>query len=193
MARLFPTLPPSASSASAMTAPHERHADIAEGCRNGSVRLLGWGPCRAHARRSGEDRSRDPASGGLDEAVTLRAKRLARTIDHLVIRDRVHDLVRTGGSRKIDLKVQVECEGLPNLGLMGHHAVIGVQRESSYENAITHGAPSIAVRTRSACTVSATSWMRTMAAPFWTARRWAAIEPPMRSAGFDGVTVLMNR
>ena len=55
------------------------------------------------------------------------------------------------------------------------------------------GAASIAALTRSACTVSATSCARTIAAPFWTASRWAAIEPPMRSSGGDGVTELMKR
>src|SRR5215470_8375889 len=101
MARLFPTLPPSASSASAMTAPHERHADIAEGRGNRGVRLVDRDAHRAHARKSSKDGIRDPAGRGLDQTKTLAAEYLTHAIDHFVIRDRVHDLIRTGGRRKI--------------------------------------------------------------------------------------------
>ena len=52
---------------------------------------------------------------------------------------------------------------------------------------------SIAAATRSACTVSATSCTRTIAAPLFTAARWLAIEPPSRWSGADGVTELMKR
>ncbi len=47
--------------------------------------------------------------------------------------------------------------------------------------------------TRSACTVSATSWARMMFAPFRAAIRCAAIEPPRRCDGSDGVTLAMKR
>src|SRR6202008_1639869 len=129
----------------------------------------------------------DPAGGGFDQTKTLAAECLAHTIDHFFIRDGVHDLVRTGGRRKIDLKVEVEHERLSDLRLMRHHAMVGVQRQSFDEDAIAHGAPSIAGITRSACTVSATSWARTIVAPFCTASRCAAIEPPRRSPGGDRV------
>ena len=42
--------------------------------------------------------------------------------------------------------------------------------------------------TASACTVSATSCTRTIAAPACTASTFPAIVPPMRSPGFDGET-----
>ena len=45
---------------------------------------------------------------------------------------------------------------------------------------------SIAAATRSACTVSATSCARMMAAPFAAASRWLAIEPPMPFIGRRG-------
>src|SRR6202008_1189533 len=93
MARLFPTLPPSASSASAMTAPHERHADIAERRGNRGVRLVDRDAHRAHARKSSKDGIGDPAGGGFDQTKTLAAECLAHTIDHFVKRPGFHDLV----------------------------------------------------------------------------------------------------
>src|SRR5438105_2337917 len=193
MARLSPTFPPSASSASAMAAPHQRHAHVIEGGGDWSMRLVNTDPHRADTRKGGEDCVSDPAGSGLDQTVALCAKRFAHAIDCLVVGHGIQDLVRTSGGRKIDFQVKVKDEGLPDLGLVRHDAVIGVQGQAANKNPVSHWAASIAAPTRSACTVSATSWARTIAAPFWIASRWAAIEPPIRSSGPDGVTLLMKR
>jgi len=65
-----------------------------------------------------------------------------------------------------DVEHQVELEGLADLGLMLHHAVVGVQRQSIDEHLIGHLMFRSAAATRSAWMVSATSWVRMMAAPF---------------------------
>ena len=72
-------------------------------------------------------------------------------------------------SVEIDVEHEVELEGLPDLGLVLHHAVIGVERKSGDEYGVGHRALRMAAATRSACTVSATSWARMMAAPLATA------------------------
>src|SRR5208282_4113866 len=84
-------------------------------------------------------------------------------------------------------------ESLADLGFVLHHAVMGVQREPGDKDRVAHRARLIAAATASACTVGATSWERMSAAPFSTASRCAASEPPSRSIGFDGVIESMKR
>src|SRR5437899_897643 len=132
------------------------------------MRLVNTHPYGADTRKGGEDCVSDPAGSGLDQTGALCAKRFAHAIDYLVVGHGIHDFVRTSGSGKIDFQVKVKGEGLPDLGLVRHDAVIGVQGQTANENTVGHWAASIAAPTRSACTVSATSWARTMAAPFWT-------------------------
>ena len=98
------------------------------------------------------------------------------------------ELVGARGFGEIDVEHEIEPERLPDLGLVRHHAVIGVQHQPVDENRVAHRARLIAAATASACTVGATSCTRTIAAPFSTARRCAASEPPSRSIGSDGVT-----
>src|SRR6187399_2263788 len=184
IARLFPTLPPSASSASGMAAPHKRNPDVAEGGRDRGVWLVYRDAHRSHAWKSRKHGVGRSTGGSLDQAKALGAKRFAHAID---------DLVGARRGREVDLEVKIDDKGLPHLGFVRHHAVVGVKSETFYENPIAHRAASMAAATRSACTVSATSCARMIAAPFSTASRWAEIEPPMRSSGVDGVTVLMNR
>ena len=85
---------------------------------------------RAHARKSFEDSIGDPASGGLDQAIALRAKRLAAQSTTWSYETVSMSLSERAAAERSISRYKVECEGLPNLGLMGHHAVIGVQRES---------------------------------------------------------------
>src|SRR6516164_4749978 len=148
---------------------------------------------RVHARKRGEHRIDDTARCGFDQAEALAAERLGRAIDDLVVGNGVDHLVRAGCRGQIDFEVEIKRESLPHLGLVRHHAVIGMQYQSSYENSVTHRTASIAALTRSAWTVSATSCARTIAAPALTASRCAAIDPPMRSSGGEGVTELMKR
>ena len=58
--------------------------------------------------------------------------------------------------------------------------------EPGDEDGVGHRLSSIAAATRSACTVSATSWVRMIFAPPCAAIRCAAIEPPRRCCGSDG-------
>ena len=87
-------------------------------------------------------------------------------------------------------------EALPDLGLVLHHAVMGMDDKAVDEDRIAHRALRIAAATRRACIVSATSWVRTISAPSMTAKRWLAIEPPSRSIGLgrdDGIDEALAR
>src|SRR6185503_12749854 len=107
-----------------------------------------------------------------------------------------HGMCQLVGARRlsqIDVQKYVELETLPDLGFVRHHPVIGVQRQPGHENRVAHVASRMASAMRKACTVSATSWVRTIAAPLITASTWAAIEPPSRSPGSDGTMEAINR
>src|SRR5882672_4665447 len=180
VARTSPTLLPSASSASAMAGARDGDADVRECGGDRRMRLVNRYPHRRHFCKAREDRIGDRAGGGLDQPIALGAERPARDLDDLVVADRVGELVGVRSGRKIDVEDEIELEGLPDLGLVLHHAVIGVQREAGNEDGVGHRASRMAFATRNACTVSATSWVRTIVAPFSTATRWLTIEPPRR-------------
>src|SRR6266700_2615298 len=180
VARTSPRLPPSASSASAMAGARDGDTDVAECGGDRRMRLVNGHPHRCHFGKAREDRIGDRAGRGLDQPIALGAERPARDFDDLVVADRVGELVGMRGGRKINVKDEIELEGLPDFGLMLHHAVIGMQREARNEDGVGHRASRMAFATRSACTVSATSWVRTMVAPLSTATRWLTIEPPRR-------------
>src|SRR5262249_1475073 len=176
-----------------MTRARDGDADIGEGRRDRRMRLVHR---HAHGRdpwEAFEDRIGHRTGGGLHQPVAALAEHAAGEIDHLVIADRVHELVRLRCRGKVDLEHEIELEGLPDLRLMLHHAVVGMQRQPANENGAAHRASRTAAATRNACTVSATSWVRTIAAPFSTASRWLAIEPPMRWSGGAGDNESMKR
>src|ERR1700722_4445185 len=201
VARTSPTLPPSAMNPSAkVSAPAalwsralDDDADVVEGRGDRGMRLVHGDANAAHLRGGFQHRLGDGAGGGLDQAIAARAERFRRRLHHLVIGDGVLELVGVRGFGQIDIQYQIELEGLPDLGLVLHHAVIGVQRQPADEDGIAHRARLMAAATASACAVGATSWTRTMAAPFSTARRCAASEPPSRSMGSDGTMESMKR
>ena len=83
---------------------------------------------------------RDRAGRGLHQPVAPGAERLARDVDHLVVADRVGELVGARGFRQVDVEHKIELEGLADLGLVRHDAVIGVQREPADENLVAHRA-----------------------------------------------------
>src|SRR5260370_38790171 len=97
------------------------------------------------------------------------------------------------GVREIGKRLELDNTALPDFGLVVERPVAGMDREPGDEDGIAHRLSEIAAATRSACTVSATSWLRMIFAPFWAAIKWAAIEPPRRCCGSDGETVLMKR
>src|SRR4029079_4143865 len=152
--------------------------------------------CHAHAchlLECIENRLRDRASRGLDQPVTTTAKRLAREGYHRVIADRMGELVGSGRGSQIKLKYEIERKSLADLRFVRHHPMMRVQRKGADKHSIRHPALQMAAPTRSACTVSWTSWTRTMLAPFVTARRCAAIDPPSRRPGSAGATLAMKR
>src|SRR5262249_38489123 len=135
----------------------------------------------------------DRASGGLHQSVAARAEREARDIDDLVVAHRVCEPVGARRRAQIDVEHNVEPESLPDRALMLHHAVVGMHRKAGDEYGRGHRALRIAPTTRSACTVSATSWVRMTPAPPKTARTCAAIDPPSRWSGGAGETLSTKR
>src|SRR5215472_8021346 len=178
VSRTSPILPPSATSASAMVlaVAYDGDPDAGKSRRDRGMRLVHGDPHPQNLREPLEDGFGDRAGRGLDQPTPTGAERLARDLNDLVIAHGVRELVGARSRGEID----VELEGLPDLGLVLHHAVISVQRQPGDEDGIGHRALPMAAATRSACTVSATSWVRMIAAPPATARRWAAIDPPSR-------------
>ena len=87
--------------------------------------------------------------------------------------------MREDSDRSVD-KFEIDHETLADLGLVFHHAMAGMDDDAGDEDRIGHRCSLIAAATRSACTVSATSWVRMIRAPLCAAIRCAAIEPPSR-------------
>src|SRR5689334_16231357 len=166
VSRTFPTLPPSAISASAMALAEDRDADVVEGGCDRGVRLVNGDADGRDLSEAVEHGIGDSAGGGFYQAVALGAERLARGIDHLVVTDGVGELVGVGCLREIDVQHEVELEGLADLGLVLHHAMIGVQRQPTHKHLVCHKLFRRAAATRSAWMVSATSWVRMIEAPF---------------------------
>src|SRR6266700_2617374 len=118
VARASPRLPPSASSASAMAGARDGDTDVAECGSDRRMRLVNG---HSHPRHFGEarkDRIGDCASRGLDQPIALGTERPARDLDDLVVADRVGQLVGMRGGREIDVKDEIELEGLSDFGLM---------------------------------------------------------------------------
>src|SRR5689334_7706629 len=147
----------------------------------------------ADARKSREDRIGHCAGRALQELVVGVLERGDRRRHHIGVGHGVGEVIAARGFREIGIQFEIDHEALADLGLVIHHAMAGVDDEPLDEDGVGHLLPSIAAATRSACTVSATSWARMMFAPFFAAIRCAAIEPPSRCDGCDGVTVEMKR
>ena len=143
-----------------------------------------------------EHRFGDRAGRGLDQPIAPSAKRLARDLDHLVVAHGVRKLVGARGLGQIDVEREVELERLPDLGLVLHHAVIGMQRKPAHEHRVGHCALRMAAFTRSACTVSATSWVRMIAAPPADRQEMSgdrSAEPPVGRGGRNLVDEALAR
>src|SRR5262249_55974434 len=195
VSRTSPILPPNATNASAtvVAAARDGDPDIGEGRRDRRVRLVHGHP---HARDLGgpaEHRFGDLAGRGLDQTMPTRAEGGSRDNHHPGVTHGVREFVGAGRRAQVDVEHEVEPEGLSDRALVLHHAVISMHAKTGDEDVVGHRAPRIAAATRSACTVSWTSWVRIMAAPPNTARRWAAIDPPSRSSGGAGGTLSMKR
>src|SRR4029077_19062122 len=177
----------------ALPHPLDDDADVVEGRGNRGMRLVHGDANAAHLGIALQHRLGDGAGAPTREPIAARAERVGRGLHHLVVGDRVLEHVALRGLGQIHIEHEIELESLSDLGLVLHHAVIGVQRQPADKDRVAHRARLIAAATASACTVGATSWTRMMAAPFSTASRCAASEPPSRSAGSDGTTEWMKR
>src|SRR6478672_1680403 len=92
--RLSPTLPPSASSASAMARPHQSHANVVERGGYRRKRLVNRYPHGTHEWKIGKECVGNAPGSGFDQTEALRTERVARRADDLVIGHGIHDLVR---------------------------------------------------------------------------------------------------
>src|SRR5690242_3878009 len=99
MARLFPTLPPSARSASGMAGPHKRYPDVVESRCEWGVGLVYRDAHGSHAWKRREHSVGGTAGGSLNQAEALGAKRFAHAIDDFVVGDGIDDLIRARGGR----------------------------------------------------------------------------------------------
>jgi hypothetical protein len=110
-----------------MAVPHKRYPDIAEGGCYRGMGLVYRDPHGSYGRKGGEHGVSGPAGSSLDQTKALGTKRFAHAIDDFVVRNGIDHFVGARGSRKVDFKVKIDDEGLPYLGFMRHHAVIGVK------------------------------------------------------------------
>src|SRR5262245_16061468 len=194
--RTSPTLPPRAIKALAivrMPPARQRHADVVEDGGDRRVRLVHSDLDGADARKVRQDGVGDRAGRAFQELVVGVLERRGRGCDHVGVGDGIRETVCVGGLLEIRIELEIDHEALSDLGLMFHHAMAGMDDKAGHENRIGHFLLSIAVTTRSACKVSATSWVRMIRAPRCAAMTWAAIEPPSRSCGSDGDTDAIKR
>src|SRR4051812_29001000 len=173
-----------------MTLAEDRDADVVEGRGDRRMRLVHGNPDSCDLAELVQHGLGNGSGRGLDQPIALSAERLARHQDHLIVADRVGKLVGARRLSEVDVERQIEREGLADLRLVLHHAVIGMQRQPSDEHLIAHAPglllPRMEAATRSAWIVTATSWVRIIVAPLRKAITWAASEPPIRSIGSDG-------
>src|SRR5437899_4509262 len=150
---------------------HEGNPDIGKGRRDRRMRLMHGNPHALDLPEAIENGFGDRAGRGLDEPVAAGAKCLARNLDDLVVAHGMRELIGARSLRQIDVEHEVEHKSLPDLRLMLHDAVIGMEGKSIDEHGVRHCALRTAAATRSACTVAATSWVRMIDAPPATASR----------------------
>src|SRR5581483_8409943 len=176
-----------------MATARQHHADILENLGNRRMRLVHRDFHGAHPRKRGQDGIRNRTGRALEQSVLGVLLGVRRGLDHAGIGGRVGPAVAARVFPEVRIEFEINHEALADFGLMLHHAVTGMDDEALDEDGIGHRLSSIADARRSACTVSATSCARMMAAPRWVAIRCAAIDPPRRSSGSAGPTVAMKR
>src|SRR5882757_1599426 len=195
--RTSPRLPPSAIRTSAMgrrmPGARQHHADVVKDRGDRRMRLVDGDLDRPDARKRRQDGIGHRAGGALQQLVIGVLEGGGRGCDHVGVRHGIDQPVGERGFRQVRKQFEIDHKALSDLGLVVHHAMAGMDHEPGDENAIGHRLFQITIATRSACTVSATSWLRMIFAPFCAAIKWAAIEPPRRCCGSDGETVLMKR
>src|SRR5262245_46507571 len=93
VSRASPTLPPSASRALATARSFDGDAEIGEGRGDRRMRLVHRHPHRGDLGKAMEHGVGNGAGGGLDQTIAARAEHLACELDHLIVADRVDELV----------------------------------------------------------------------------------------------------
>src|SRR5215510_2724168 len=171
----------------------QHHADILKDRGDRRMRLVHRDLDGPDARKGRKDRVGHGARRALQELVIGVLERRDRGCHHIGIRHGVGEVIAERGFRQIGIQLEIDDKALSDLGLVIHHAMAGVDDEALDEDGVGHCFSSIAAATRSACTVSATSWARMILAPFRAAITCAAIEPPRRCCGSEGVTLEMKR
>src|SRR5439155_21641669 len=99
---------------------------------------------------------------------------------HVAIGHGIGEAFGVRGFLEIGEQLEVDHKALPDLGLVLHHAMAGMDHKAGDEDRVGHRLSPIAAATRSARTVSATSLLRLILAPPLAAITCAAIEPPRR-------------
>src|SRR5262245_8282179 len=171
----------------------QNHADILEDRGDRRMRLVHGDLDGADTREGRKDRVGHRARRALQELVIGILERRDGGCHHIGIGHCVRQVIAARGFRQIGAQLEIDDKTLADLGLVIHHAMAGVDDEALDEDGVGHCFSSIAAATRSACTVSATSWARMILAPLRAAITCAAIEPPRRCCGSEGVTVEMKR
>src|SRR5262245_31628400 len=171
----------------------QNHADILEDRGDRRMRLVHGDLDGADTREGRKDRVGHRARRALQELVIGILERRDGGCHHIGIGHCVRQVIAARGFRQIGEQLEIDHKALPDLGLVIHHAMAGVDDEALDEDGVGHCFSPMAAATRSACTVSATSWARMILAPFCAAITCAAIEPPRRCCGSEGVTLEMKR
>src|SRR3954463_8963041 len=200
VARTSPTLPPSAIRTLAMSGvPRARQhdADVVEDRGDRRMRLVHGDLDRTDARKVRQDGIGDRAGRALQQLVIGVLEGRGGRRQDVGVGHGVGEPVAARRLRQVGIELKVDDKPLADLSLVLHHAMAGVDRQAGDEDRIGHcllsGLLSIALATRRACKVSATSWVRMIFAPRCAAIRCAAIEPASRSVGSDGDTEAMKR
>src|SRR5438445_7752683 len=197
VARTSPTLPPSAIRTSAMRRLRPRarqdYPDIVENRSDRRVRLMNGDLDRADAGKRPQYRVGNGAGRAFQQLIIGILESSGGGCDHIGIGHGIGETIGARGIRQIGKEFEIDHEPLPDLGLMFHHAMAGMDDDAGDKDTIGHRLSQIAAATRSACTVSDTSWVRMIRAPPFAATTWAAIDPPSRRSGSDGTTELIKR
>src|SRR5580693_2389077 len=117
-------------------------------------------PHRGGVREGGEQRLSNTRGRSFYQPIARFGEGTGRGLDDRAVGGGVGELVAVAGRGEVDCKFEVDHETLADLLFVGHHAVMGVDQEPLDEDGVAHDRAPMAVRMRSACTVSATSWVR---------------------------------
>ena len=163
-----------------MARAHQDDADVIENRGDRGVRLVNGDRDGRDAGKRRQDGVGDRAGCAFQQFIIRVFEGCRRRSDHIGIGHGVGEAIGTRGIRKVDRQFEIDHEALPDLGLMFHDAMAGMDDDAGDEDGIAHRLSQIAAATRSDCTVSDTSWVRMIRAPLCAATRCAAIEPPRR-------------